>query len=92
MYVPPRLVFVCHEKAIKRVTSPFTVGQFHSSQQKVLIIFRGEHLLLPPLLFGHDLLYLGLLTKKHQRAFDFKLQNDFSSVTCYLVFYEPDFL
>lgn len=45
-----------------RATSPPAVSQFHSSQQEVLVVFGGEHLLLPPLFLGHDLLRLGLLT------------------------------
>lgn len=59
---------ICNDKVAVRVTSPSAVSQFDSCQQEVLVIFRGEHLLLPPLFLGHDLLHLGLLTetREHQ--------------------------
>jgi len=52
-----------NDKVIVCVTSPSAVSQLYSGQQEVLVIFRGEHLLLPPLFLGHDLLHLGLLTE-----------------------------
>lgn len=45
-------------------SSPSVGSQLHSTQQEVLVVFRGQHLLLLPVLLGYHLLRLCFLAEK----------------------------
>lgn len=51
-------------KVLEIQPSPSVGSQLHATQQKVLIIFRGQHLLLLPVLLGCNLLCLCFLTEE----------------------------
>lgn len=46
------------------ISSPSVGSQLHSTQQEVLVVFRGQHLLLLPVLLGYHLLRLCFLEEK----------------------------
>lgn len=69
---------MCHEKVLVCEISPSAVRQLHPGQQEVLVILGREHLLLLPLLLGHDLLHLGLLTESGRQEHQLILSSNTS--------------
>lgn len=62
LYMLENIDLILNDEYIK--SSPSVGSQLHSTQQEVLVVFRGQHLLLLPVLLGYHLLRLCFLAEK----------------------------
>lgn len=62
------LIYTLRTKVLEIQASPSVGSQLHATQQEVLIIFRGQHLLLLPVLLGYNLLCLCFLLEYSRDA------------------------